>query len=149
MPPQINIKELHNIQKKKEQVKSVAYDRIVELIHRRIKMIATFGGSNTFYEIPGLVVGYPLYNLVDCTNYILKALRENGMLVQLLPPPHISVIYLSWDKKDINTVNAPEKPRIMPSLYGNSKIQASGRHSLKTISEEPSELFKKKQLRLF
>lgn len=129
MPPQINLKELHNIQKKKLQLKSVAYDRILELIHRRIKLVASYGGSNTFYEIPGLIVGYPLYNLIDCTNYIINSLRNNGLLIQLLPPPHISVIYISWDKKDT-------KPALPPPI------------ETKRIENRNQE-FKKKQLRLF
>lgn len=147
MPPQINIKELHTIQKKKEKVKSIAYDHILDLIHRRIKMIASFGGTNTFYEIPGLVIGFPLYNLIDCTNYILKALRDNGMLVQLLPPPHISVIYLSWDKKDIKPLPSSDKPSIMPpskSFYGSYNIQPTGRHTNKKPKDDIL-----KQLRLF
>lgn len=129
MSPQLNIKELHNIQKKKLELKHVAYDHIIELIHRRIKLVASFGGTNTFYEIPGLVVGYPLYNLIHCTTYIMESLRKNGLLVQLLPPPHISVLYISWDKKDV-------RPALPAPIATKHKI-------------ESDELKKIKQLRLF
>jgi len=100
MPPHINIKELYSIQKKKEEQRHVSYDHILNLIHRRIKVIANHGGTNTFYEIPGLVVGYPLFDLYKCTKYIMNALRDNSFFVQILPPPHIAVIYVSWDKQD-------------------------------------------------
>jgi Family of unknown function (DUF5759) len=106
MPPQININELYSIQKKKKQKRTVCFDKILELCHNRIKSIAESNGQNTFYEIPGILAGYPLYDLNECLEYIVDALRKNGFLVQILPKPHVAVIYISWDPEELK----PPKP---------------------------------------
>jgi hypothetical protein len=34
-------------------------------------------------------------------NYVVDKLRKNGFLIQILPPPHICVIYISWDPNEL------------------------------------------------
>lgn len=114
MPPQISLNELYQLKKKKDNIKNVCFDKIIDLCHRRIRTISSHGGMNTFYEIPGVLIGYPLYNIYECTDYVIKALRKNGLFVQLLPPPQISVLYISWDPEDLKPKNTnpalPYKP---------------------------------------
>lgn len=106
------------MKKKKETVRTKCFDHIMELCHRRIRNIASYGGLNCFYEIPGLLIGYPLYNLHDCTQYVIEKLRGTGFLVQLLPPPHVSVVYISWDPQELK----PRRPALMgPSPSSKSK----------------------------
>jgi Family of unknown function (DUF5759) len=106
-PPQINLNELYSIQDQKKKNRSICFNHILELCHRRIRTVTTYGGLNTFYEVPGFVVGYPLYNIKDCMEYVVNALRKNGFLVQILPPPHLYVIYISWDKTEVKTIKGP------------------------------------------
>lgn len=106
MPPQIQLQELYQMKKKKEQAKTFCYDRVIELCHRRIRNIAGYGGQNTFYEIPGMLVGYPLFNIYDCMQYVVESLRKSGFLVQILPPPHICVLYVSWDPEELKPKHA-------------------------------------------
>lgn len=101
MPPFIKLQELYVLKQKKDNIKKVSYDRIIELCQRRIRNIASHGGQNTFYEIQGILIGYPLYNINDCRDYVVDFFRKNGFLVQILPPPHICVLYISWDPNDL------------------------------------------------
>jgi hypothetical protein len=121
MPPQISLNELYQMKKKKEHAKTVCFDKIIELCHRRIRNIAAHGGLNTFYEIPGLLMGFPLYNIYDCMNYVVDKLRKNGFLIQILPPPHVCVIYISWDPNELKpskatplSIRAPSAPPSIP-----------------------------------
>lgn len=98
------------MQKKKKDNRIACFDHIIELCHRRIRNVASYSGQNTFYEIPGLVVGYPLYNLYECIDYIVNALRKNGFLVQILPLPHVGVIYISWDPRELKPQKALPPP---------------------------------------
>lgn len=108
MAPQLNLNELYQLKKKKEAYKTTSFDKILELCHTRIRNIAKHGGLNTFYEIPGMLLGYPLYNIYDCMNYVVEKLRKNGLLIQILPPPHVCVIYISWDPNELKPKkNAP------------------------------------------
>jgi hypothetical protein len=108
MPPQINLNELYQLKKKKDSCKIKSFDHILELCHKRIRNIAGYGGLNTFYEIPGMLLGFPLYNIHECMDYLVEKLRKNGFLIQILPPPHICVIYISWDPNELKPKkNAP------------------------------------------
>lgn len=98
----------------KQTMRTQCFDRVLEQCHRRIRMVAGLGGMNTFFEVPGIVSGLPLYDLNQCTVYVIEQLRKNGLLVQVLPPPHVSVIYISWDPKDVQ----PSRPALKTS---NSK----------------------------
>jgi hypothetical protein len=102
MPPSISLNELYVTRREKERKRTASFDKVLELCHKRIRNIAKFGGLNTFYEVPGLIVGFPLYNLFECCQYIIDDLRKTGFLVQVLPPPHIAVLYISWDPDEIN-----------------------------------------------
>ena len=115
MPPQMNISELYSLQNRKKKLRTVSFDHIIILVHKRIKNVSSYGGLNTFYEVPGMVVGLPLFDIVECTSYIVAALRKNGFLVQLLPPPHYCVIYISWNPTDVK-----KPPPTQPSISHSS-----------------------------
>ena len=121
-PPFIKMSELHKLKEKKENIKKISYDRIIELCQRRIRNIASHGGQNTFYEIPGMLVGYPLYNIYDCTNYVVDFIRKNGFIVQILPPPHICVLYISWDHNDLKTSRLAIEPP-QPNVQIKSQLK--------------------------
>lgn len=105
MPPHLSLNELYAMRTRKQQSRVVSFDRVLELCHRRIRTVASYGGMNTFYEIPGMLIGYPLYNIFDCMDHITNSLRRTGFLVQILPPPNVCVLYISWDPKELH----PEK----------------------------------------
>lgn len=112
MAPTISLHELYRIQSQRRRARVASYDRVLELCHRRVRTVAGYGGLNTFFEVPGLVVGQPLFDLPGCTKHIMASLRDAGFLVQLLPPPHVSVLYVSWDPREL----AP--PPAAPALLG-------------------------------
>jgi hypothetical protein len=104
------------MRKQKETNKTYCFDHVLEKCHKRIRNVASYGAMNSFYEIPSMIVGLPLYDINQCTQYVIEQLRKVGFLVQLLPPPHMYVLYVSWDpeeikplKKSIPTLNAPVK----------------------------------------
>ena len=101
MPPQLTLAELYKAQQHKQTMRHGSFDRVIELCHRRIRTVASYGGMNTFFEIPGMLIGYPLYNINECMEYMVNALRKNGFLVQILPPPHIAVVYISWEPTEV------------------------------------------------
>ena len=142
-PPQINLQELYGMQKKKKQNRLLCFDHIIELCHRRIRTVASYSGQNTFYEIPGIVVGYPLYNLTECIEYVVASLRNNGFLVQVLPPPHIGVVYISWDPRELlqsNVKPSGYSPKLaLPpstSLLTNTNTHPFGNNNVKRISQQ-------------
>lgn len=120
--PNISLSELYDMKKRKETNRTKSFDRIMELCHRRIRNIASYGGMNCFYEIPGVLVGFPLYNLEECIQYVVEKLRGTGFLVQLLPPPQIGVVYISWDPQEIK----PKRPALMGPSGKSSSSSRKG-----------------------
>jgi len=127
VPPRITLNELYHTRKEKQNVRLQCFDKVLEQSHRRIRTVAAVGGQNTFFEVPGVVVGLPLYNLHQCTAYIIDALRKVGFLVQVLPPPHVAVIYISWDPKDVRpprpALKGPSGPKKMTTFSQNNTLR--------------------------
>ena len=135
MPPQINLQELYSMQKKKLQNRRKCFDFIIELCHRRIRTVSSYCGQNTFYEIPGFVVGYPLYNLSECIEYVVEALRKNGFLIQILPPPQVSVIYISWDPRELRPQKAlPPPPPVSINSFKQPNFTNENNTTLKKVN---------------
>ena len=104
MPPRILLSELYCLKDKKEHAKYQTFDKIIETCHKKIKHTAsTTSGMNIFYEIPYYVYGKPLYKITDCIEYIVNALRKNGLYVQILPEPNNNIIYISWNPSEVST----------------------------------------------
>lgn len=115
MPPRLSLNELYNMHHKKENSKKAVFDKILELCHRRIRNISSFGGMNVFYEIPGLLIGYPLFNIEHCRDYVISQLRKSGLIVQILPPPQVNVLYISWDPEEIKATKKSQIALPAPS----------------------------------
>lgn len=121
-PPQLSLAELYNVQSQKKIARHHSFDRVLELCHRRIRTVAKHGGMNTFYEVPGMIIGYPLYNVHECMIYMVDALRKNGLLVQILPPPNFAVIYMSWEPNDVRPPVKKLSSRPKPALLESSGV---------------------------
>jgi hypothetical protein len=106
----LTLSELYQVHRMKDLSKKSSYKRVLELAQRRIRNVNGYGGMNTFYEVPGMMVGYPLYNIYECMGYVVDELRRVGFLVQILPPPHICVLYISWDPKELKP--DPKRPAL-------------------------------------
>jgi hypothetical protein len=101
MNPSISIADLYSMKNKKQQIRINTFNIILEKCHNKIKTIASQGGMNVFFEIPYFLLGYPLYNVFECCDYTVDALRKNGLMVQILPHPNNNTIYISWKPTDV------------------------------------------------
>lgn len=126
-PPHISLHELYAVNQAKAARRAAALDKVLELCHRRVRMVAAYGGSTTFFEVPGYVSGYPLYSLADATEHVVKSMRNVGFAVQVLPPPHVAVLYVSWEPREVDAARrittqrsalpAPPAPLPQPRLF--------------------------------
>lgn len=112
MPPRISLADLYAMKNNKDKIKTNTFNVIIEKCHVKIKKIAEQGGMNIFFEIPRILIGYPLYDMETCLNFIVDALRQNGLLVQILPYPNNYTIYISWKPSDVK-----QKKQLTMSKY--------------------------------
>lgn len=102
MNPNISIAALYEMKNKKDKSRINTFNIILSKCHEKIKKIAEQGGMILFYEIPYFTIGYPLYNIEECVEYVSNALTKNGLLVQILPRPNNNTIYISWKPTDVS-----------------------------------------------
>jgi len=82
MTSQLNIDELYNSAKRKELKKYETFDKILLRCHTRIKLYAENRKTECLYQIPQFIIGVPLYNVSELQEYIVRALKNNGLLVK-------------------------------------------------------------------
>jgi len=96
----LNINELHgSIHRRK--VKSLElYNSILEKIHHRIKYNAELEKTYCFYNIPGFIIGVPLYDIKELTTYVITALKKNGFKLLYIDP---NWLFISWGMEETST----------------------------------------------
>ena len=105
----LNIDKLHKEILDREKKKTATYEKILELCYRRI--VITNKKTNDcccFFSCPSFYYGVPLYNMINCTIYIMEQLISNGFQVQY---SHPNILYISWkvNKKSGSEINKEQK----------------------------------------
>ena len=90
----LDLNELQAPLKEKEKIKMDIYDKVLKRIHNRIKMVSRQPATFCMFIIPEFVLGIPMYNFMECKNYIITSLRDNGLAVNYTEP---NLLYISWD----------------------------------------------------
>ena len=49
------------------------------------------------YEVPGFIIGVPIYDIEELKEYLVSSLNKNGFILKQFPP---NWIYISWDIKN-------------------------------------------------
>lgn len=101
MTSKLSLYDLYEIKKKKDNKVNEAFNIILNACNKKIKKIAELGGQSLYYNIPPIILGYPLYNYNICVSYIIKSLQKNGLYVSLLP--NNNTIYISWKIEDVSS----------------------------------------------
>lgn len=91
----INLDELYE-RKKQHDLNTVAtYNRILNRIHTKIKVVSRQQVSTQccWFVVPEMIIGVPKYDNINCTAYIIDKLQENGFLVKYTTP---NLLFISW-----------------------------------------------------
>lgn len=95
-------------QQKKQTKRQEAFDFILEQCYKKIQKCiqVTRNVFECFFEIPEFLIGYPLYDLNECTSYCHALLTSKGFQVQYIFP---RVLFISW-KPPVKTHTALPMP---------------------------------------
>jgi hypothetical protein len=99
----INLHDLYEIKKKRELRSLNVYNHILNIINVKIKEIAEHGGMSFFYNVPPIIIGYPLYNYDNCINHLIQQLKMSGLYSNRLEPPNHNILYISWKLEDLSS----------------------------------------------
>ena len=93
----VKAKELIKQQKVREERKNKTFDKIYEVIEKKIVLASTGDYYYTWYQIPEFLVGLPLYSLDECLKYIQEKLKSNGFETEFFNP---NILLIKWFAKN-------------------------------------------------
>nr|WRJ69902.1 hypothetical protein TetV2_00457 [Oceanusvirus sp.] len=89
-----NARQLQAEAKIRRKAKKRIFETILEKIYQRIELKASLDWTRLVYEVPPFVVGVPPYDVVECGEYLRRALKKDGYIVEIYGG---TVLYVSWD----------------------------------------------------
>ena len=142
----VNISELHEKQRIKNNNKVNGYNSILKKCSNRIKFMSDRSQSCCFFEIPEFVFGIPLFNSQECVRYIIKKLMDEGFMVIYTHP---NLLYISWDIEYTQTKRLEDKPKGHNNYQSNNNYlnnnNNNNNNNFKLISDyKPSGKFLEK-----
>lgn len=112
---QLNVQQLGVLMQARMQRRHQCFDKVVELCFTHIKRFAEKNTTFCFYEVPDFLIGYPLYDLNDCINYIIEKLQSNDFLVKYFFP---RILYISWNVNEIKEEKLKASLSLLNALDG-------------------------------
>jgi len=93
----INIDDLYEKRKIRDQKQLSIFNKILNRVHRRI----THTGRNKatdkhiWFTVPEYIFGEPVYDKSNCIGYLVTKLQDNGFYVKYVHP---NTLFVSWDE---------------------------------------------------
>ena len=134
----LNLDKLYEKKQQHDLNTISTYNRILQRIHSRVKVVSRQNISNQFcwYVIPEVIIGIPKYDHGACTAYIIDKLRDNGFMIRYTHP---NLLFISWKHWVPSYVRheIKKKTGVVVDGYGN-KVDKS--HKEKEIDDNPNNL---------
>jgi len=120
--PQLAPSELYDKRRSKDASRLRAYNKILEQIYNRIRVISKLPNSQCYllYTVPPFILGLPKLDLEDCVVYLIYQLRHAGYEVRYSPP---NMLYISWLHHEKSYL-VEQSPIMMAMMESAEKTQA-------------------------
>jgi hypothetical protein len=107
----LNVKELQKDLDEKTTKRNLIYNEILQKCNTKILQATHNEDSYCFYILPEFLIGIPIFNAINCRDYVINHLIEGGFLVKYTHP---NLLYVSWmkqpkQKKKKTIKSKPEK----------------------------------------
>ena len=95
MTKYLSAKDVLAVQTQRLNKRSESFDKILEKCYKTIKKSVEVlrNNYNCLFEIPEFLIGYPLYDLNECIQFVVQKLTENGFYVKYFFP---RILYIYW-----------------------------------------------------
>jgi hypothetical protein len=106
MSKYLSAKDIVAAQTKRQNKRSESFDQILDKCYKTIKRSVEVlrNNNNCFVEIPEFLIGYPLYDLNECIQFVVQKLTVNGFYVKYFFP---RVLFISWAPPPKQALPAP------------------------------------------
>ena len=132
--PQLNPADLYDKRKMKDASRLRAYNKILEQIYHRIRVISKLPNAQCYlmYTVPPFILGLPKMDLEDCVVYLIYQLRHAKYEVRYSPP---NLLYISWIHHEKSYL-VEQSPIMMAMMESAEKTQ----HEMEQKEKEASRL---------
>lgn len=113
----LTVYELYNQLDKKKVSRNKSFEKVVEICFNKIRTATEKEHLRLVFDVPEYVLGLPVYNLNDCTIYIMEKLKLNGFLVRFYFP---KTLYISWDLDELTETNTISESSASKLLTGSA-----------------------------
>lgn len=103
----ITASEIQRMMHIRHENKKKSYHRIIELCSQRIYRAAQCNRAFCVYEVPDFLMGYPIYQLGECVEYVYAFLQNKGFRVEYIFP---RVLIVRWEASPPTHAPAPAPP---------------------------------------
>jgi len=109
-----SVNEIHKNQKEKESRRLKIYENISNKCFKKIKETANNEQTYCFFQMPEYMPGYPIYNMTECTMFILNLLHEKGFKARYCDS---FIIFISWNlpKANLRLIENRQEPKVEKS----------------------------------
>jgi hypothetical protein len=120
--PILDPNELYNKRRSKDASRLKAYNKILEQIYNRIRVISRLPNSQCYllYTVPPFIIGLPKIDIEDCVVYLMYQLRHAGYETRYTYP---NLIYISWMHHEKNYI--VEQSPIMQAMLESAERTAA------------------------
>lgn len=120
--PQLEPSELYNKRKSKDAARLRAYNKILDQIYNRIRVMSRLPNSQCYlmYTVPPFILGLPKIDLEDCIVYLIYQLRHSGYEVRYTYP---NLVYISWVHHEKNYL-IEQSPIMQAMLESAERVAA-------------------------
>lgn len=111
----LKAREVWEEQEARKEQRMSAMRPVLSQIHSQIRRQAIHAPSAPYivFEIPSYVFGYPLFQLSEARDYLMKTLQTSGFLVWIIDEKYLLI---SWIKTT-QQKSASYRPPLLPTNY--------------------------------
>jgi hypothetical protein len=102
----ITAREIQKIETERRKIKKETYKHILTQFDRKIRKAVELGQSNVFLQVPGFVIGFPMYDIRQASNYLKRQLEKLGYHVVQSD----SEFFLTWGSEAVYEPPPIEQP---------------------------------------
>lgn len=120
----LKAREVWDEQEARREQRMAAMRPVLAQLHGRIRRhaISTPDAPYVVFEIPPYVFGYPLYQLSEARDYLLKTLRESGFLVWVIDEKYLLVSWMKTAQSKTNNYRPPLLTNYRPMTYDPTQL---------------------------
>lgn len=92
----VKVSDLLKEQDEKRKQKEKTFKKIYKIVEKKIIIANTGGNSQMWFEIPEFILGVPVYKVLECKDYLIKKLENDGFKVTFYEPNNL---YVDWKEE--------------------------------------------------